>query len=80
MTYAIVDSRHAPSKDVAERSYQRFPDNSFNAFVVYLHNLGHADYIGLVDTQLGRAFHFDPRQAKRGVKELKWDGRVWRKP
>ena len=80
MTYAIIDSRLCESKEACEENYRRNPTSSGAAFVVYLWNLGHAEFLGLYNAHEGRAFHFDPRHPERGVKELKWDGKAWRKP
>ena len=80
MTYAVIDSRHADTEERYEASARRIPEDRYNAFGLYLRRLGHAEFIGVVDTALGRAFHFDPRYAQRGLKELRWKDGKWVKP
>ena len=80
MTYAVIDERNRNTEAYSREIYRRQPNDAWAAFMVYLWNLGHAKFIGIVDTNLGKAFHFDPRHPDRGIKELKWDGKAWRKP
>ena len=49
-------------------------------FQLFCKRLGWAEFVGLLDHHTERAFYFDPRHAKRGVKELRYHNGQWVKP